>query len=586
MSSASMISNLILRWRILFLLFFAATTSYAEPVTTGLAASGAILSTLHSILDTTAEVSQTVSAFSELYSEMNADGEISEEGQKFIQEIQEVESIARDVGYTHEQTEDLLKTDRDGAQKLVYVLKKMTQAIRTAKSATRLIQRIATKAQIAQIEAAETEKEILKVQYKILLEARRKSLLEKKEKLKEALEKKHYLDQKEKEIEARGGLGLGKIGIYSFPKLSSQFKEAIDLSKKLQKKLIFLILPIFMAGVAFNSLKLSSADKIWKLIQNVLLCFFWFMITPQLIQWILEVSQALSREFVAHELVKKSVLHPPDPTAWINLFNAFSWVYSNFKIICFELADFSFNLILSLLILFFPAVIFMMKIVGNDRDFFPFLAGFIALSLWPLFWNLTGLFTHQLFQSESLFSAANIASVACAFFQLVSPYFAYKILQGSGGIEAISGVAGKMAGGVGMALGSKRTSEGASSIATGVGKGISYLGTQFGQRAVAAQRRLSEERKNPGSTVSSQAVQGMRGLISNHGTARSQGNNSPSSSTHSRNSSGSTSSANFRSESGLQTSEQSSTARILSGLKAARRIRPSPGIRPTDRSKK
>ena len=555
----------------LFLLY-PQTAVHAEPVTTAIAGTSAVVSALSSILDTTGELSQTLQAFNELYSEMDLNGEVSEEGQKFIQEVQDMESIARDVGYTQDQTEDLLKTDREGAKKLFLVLRKMTQAIRTAKSATKLVQRITTKAQIAQIEASETEKEILKVQYKILLEARRQSLSEKKEKLKEALERKNYLDQKEKEIKSRGGLGFGKIGIYTFPKLSSNFKDAIHFSKVLQKKLIFLILPIFMAGVGFNILKLSGADQTWKLIQNVFLCFFWFMIAPLLVEWILEVSQAFAQEFLKEELARGASSNPPDATGYMGIYNWCSWIYSNIKIFVFEVTDFAFSIVLSILIIAFPMVIFMMKIVGNGRDFFPFLAGFIALSLWPLFWNFTGLFAYKMWHSDGLLSSAGLSSVACALFQFGSPYFSYKLLQGSGGLEAVTGAASKVGGApgkalsIGMGMGQNergnRTAHAVSSVATGLAKTAGYLGTQAGQRAVAASRRMRAEKQNPQSTLGSVLTQGLRGAVSNQSVAQAQ--NAPASAN----------SSNAGATPRNQQSIKTSAGRVLQGFKPARRIRP------------
>ena len=480
------------------------------------------VSTLFDSSSELAELSDAAHSFEDLYGEFNEDSSKPNDGQSVIQKLREVESLAREVGYTKEQIEDLLSTDKAGSQSLTYAVRKLTQAVRIKKKIWSAFSKLDKKAQAAQIETAQTEKEILKAQYKLLAEQQKAALEAKKEVLKKLLEQKKFQEAQQLEIKKRGGLRWGKIGIYSFPDLNTSFKEAVSIADLLRKKLLTLILMAFLFRRIQLGVSFGGSDAYGKLIIDTVLCAFWMWVTPELIKVITEQSTALAREVADSTILKgmseaSKVLEPPKVSGWTEIYNWIDWLFSNIKAVAFLVTSFIFNLGLSGLIVFLPIVIFSHYMLGFSMGLGLFMSMFVGLSLWPLFWNVIGALGLRLWNSSEIMSLGNLTSVCLSLAQFVAPVVGYRLLQGHGAMETLGKAASTITGAPAMlgALG-KIISKSSAPIARGVGGATKYTASQSIQRGHAALSRMREEHGSTGATRSSVATQGFHGLVSNH----------------------------------------------------------------------
>ena len=107
---------------------------------------------ISTVSDTTSELSGAADAFGDLYSEIDNGSEVSPDGRATISKIREVETLAREAGYTKEEVDDLLGTDRTELQSLASTLRRMTQAIRAGKRIVHLVSKLEAKAHVSQLE--------------------------------------------------------------------------------------------------------------------------------------------------------------------------------------------------------------------------------------------------------------------------------------------------------------------------------------------------------------------------------------------------------------------------------------------------
>ena len=88
-----------------------------DPLTVAAVASAAA-GTVNSITDAASEVSASASAFSDLYGEIDSEAVVSEDGQRIVNKIQETENLAREVGYTKEEIDNIIKSQMPLEEKL------------------------------------------------------------------------------------------------------------------------------------------------------------------------------------------------------------------------------------------------------------------------------------------------------------------------------------------------------------------------------------------------------------------------------------------------------------------------------------
>lgn len=563
-----------------------------------------------SLTDGVGELGDATSAFSELYGELNPDAEVSKESQALIQQIQETEALAREAGYTADQIQSLLQTDHEDVKKLSSILKRMTKAVQVSKQVSRMFSKLEKKAQVAEVEAAQTEREILKAQYQMIAQARIARLEPKKEELKNKIERKKFLESKEREVQKKGGLKWGKIGVYSFPDLNLSFREALSISEVLKKALMILIFPIFLLRRVRIGVVFGGEEQYHKLLRDTVLCAVWLLVLPQIIPLISETTSLLAarvaeshfisspppfvlenRPSLATPAAERRIIGFPSSSekdssqsfsalgdssslsgrvsesrisqpslgfGWQGIYDSIAWIFQNVKLLAFGICEFVFNLGLAVLIVFMPLIIFSSTMLQFSIGVKSYLSMYIALSLWPLFWNVIGLLAIRMWDQSELASLSSLSSVILALAQFLAPFFGYKFMQGHGALESLGSTAMSIVNAPGKALASAQklvqTPQGnptaLSRAAQGLVKGSTYAATQAVQRGYSAYQRGKEEAGSRDSTRNSIVSQGLRGFVSNQAKT-----------------------APVYRLGGPMSNLKTASSRVLEGLKPAQRIR-------------
>jgi hypothetical protein len=255
---------------------------------------GGVSSALGTVSDLTSEVSSSATAFQELYSEIDSEAQISEDGQRILDRVQEIESLAREIGYTSEELDELGHTDPEDVKKLSTTLRSITQAVRVGKRASRLVLKLDQKAKVAEIESAQLEREQLVAMYRLIRLQQEANLQAIEDRLREAKEKKNEIQSLREELSKKGVKTFGKTGILSFPRQSISIESAIDAGNKMKPYLMGLMLLVFLARVVYQQFSFGGINSYGDLIRDTLICGFLMMIYPELVRGSLVLSDGLA----------------------------------------------------------------------------------------------------------------------------------------------------------------------------------------------------------------------------------------------------------------------------------------------------
>lgn len=418
--------------------------SFAYDPFTIMAVAGAAVSAVSAVTDAAGEVAGVTDAVGELYGELDSDAEVSASGQKLVTKLREVEATAREAGYTKEEIETLLQTDRGEVKSLVAVLKKLTNAIRTGKRVLQLISKLEKKAQMAQVETLEVEKEQLRVQHRVLNELVARRLDEKKSKLEETLSKKQDVERHLKEVKARGAKSFGASGVWTFPKIDKVLEKSLALAKRIRPAFFGLVLLAFFIRLVFYQFGLFGIPTFGVLIRDVILFGVLMCAFPDLVHLMVGMSHTLSEQIAGNRL--QELTEAPKLEGAFTWWGGLIWVCSWIRFIAFCLTDFLFNFGLAFLVILFPLIIFMAQMLGLRILLPVFFTMFLVFSLWPFFWNVVGLLASDLWVMKTDSYADHLKTAFFSLLQLISPFVILKVLSGHGIGQAVGSVAGKVSG--------------------------------------------------------------------------------------------------------------------------------------------
>jgi len=507
-----------------------------DPLTVAAVASAAA-GTVNSITDAASEVSASASAFSDLYGEIDSEAVVSEDGQRIVNKIQETENLAREVGYTKEEIE-ALGGDRQKVKKLSELMHKMARAIRTGKRVARLVGKLEKKAQLAQVEGTDIQREQLAVEYLMYRQAYEMELDKKIAALKKKLEEDKYLKDRKKEIEARGGRKWGKWAIYTFPNLNSTLKATLEVAISIRGYLLSLLLALFMLRVIYLEIKLSGEADYGRLLQDAVLCAFWLAVFPSVVNLIADVSGSLADKIaVLNNVPRPEFTAAPTGSSMSAIIDKISWFITMIPVIIFKTADVMFNVGTSVVILAFPIIIIASRMLNLSPGIATTVSILLSLMLWPFLWNGLGAITLKVWHQKEVLARDCLEATIISAVQFVSPFFAQKMLHGTAGAvitqslmhhahQGAKAVPGHAQGVINGIRGSK---EGKGSV---IGKTLGgmagYLPAQGMQRIFAAVQRGKTEfdkgrADNSKNNVTSIASQAARGAIMNN--ARSANSN-------------------------------------------------------------
>ena len=465
----------------------------------------AVVSTTASVVstvsETAGEVAASADAFGELYGEINSDADISEDGNRLIQEIKEIESLAYEAGYTKEEVEQLSAdaANSKDARKLSTTLRSITKAVRAGKRVARLLMKLEQKAKLAEVESAQIEREQLVVLYKQLRVENERNLREIKERLREEKDKRDQIRVLKTEEKKSGAKVFGRTGVLSFPKQESVIEEAIRMATMMRPSLFSLMLFIFLVRALAYQFGFFGPAKYGDLIRDAVVCAVLLMVFPELVRASVTLCNDLAAKVCMKELQDVqpgSLDFPSEMGLWVKTRVLLEWLFQWVKYLAFVGARFLANFGLAFLILLFPIVIFCSQMLNFSIAWPIFLGGFLSICLWPLFWNATGMLAVMLWRKQDVSISDQIATILFSLLQFLSPLIGMATLKGQPIAKSLQS-AGKLVGGVvsggtalvaGQAAGFAKGAIGASGGST-AGRLLSYPINQGASRIAAAGSR-------------------------------------------------------------------------------------------------
>jgi hypothetical protein len=389
-------------------------------------------SIISSVSDGASELAGAADAMSEVYSEVDPEAEVSQGAKRLVEKMREVQALAQEVGETKDAVDSLLQHDRAQAKSLTAVLKKLTQAVRTAKRLGRLLSKLEKKAQMAQIESVELEREQLRVQYKLLEQQISSELDKKKATLQELASKRQQMATHLAEMRAKGAKAFGRSGVFSFPKSDIVVQKAVELAKKVRPLLVGLIALAFFLRLVFYQVSISGSHRYGDLVRDVIVCGFLLAAFPQIVDGCIGVSSFLAKAIVGSSL--QDLTEAPAQPAGSFILNwdqYVLWIASWVRFGVYCITEFLFSFGIAFLIFLFPIVIFASSMLNLTMAWPVFLSSFCLLTLWPFFWNAIGVFASTLPLADSLTIADQLKILLFSLLQLVSPFVAISVLRGS-----------------------------------------------------------------------------------------------------------------------------------------------------------
>ena len=465
----------------------------------------AVVSTTASVVstvsETAGEVAASADAFGELYGEINSDADISEDGNRLIQEIKEIESLAYEAGYTKEEVEQLSAdaANAKDARNLSTTLRSITKAVRAGKRVARLLMKLEQKARLAEVESAQIEREQLVVLYKQLRVENERNLREIKERLREEKDKRDQIRVLKTEEKKSGAKVFGRTGVLSFPKQESVIEEAIRMATMMRPTLFSLMLFVFLVRALAYQFGFFGPAKYGDLIRDAVACAVLLMVFPELVRASVTLCNDLAAKVGMKELQDVqpgSLDFPSEMGLWVKTRVLLEWLFQWIKYLAFVGARFLANFGLAFLILLFPIVIFCSQMLNFSIAWPIFLGGFLSICLWPLFWNATGMLAVMLWRKQDVSISDQIATILFSLLQFLSPLIGMATLKGQPIAKSLQS-AGKLVGGVvsggtalvaGQAAGFAKGTIGASG-GSAVGRLLSYPINQGASRIAAAGSR-------------------------------------------------------------------------------------------------
>lgn len=384
------------------------------------------------------EVGGAVSAFSELYGEIDQDAEISEEGRRIRNDVEVIQSLANEAGYTAEEVEGLF--DRERIEGIEGNIRQVTKAIRAGKRAAALVRRTDKRVQNAQIESNEIEKEQLSQMYKLVAQGERARLDALKRELKSEIDKQNQIRELRTEIKARGGREFKAHGVIAYPKTERVVESAIETAKRLRAPLFSLMLLVFLGRLIYYLFGLRTISGGFDLVRDTIVCSMLLMVFPELVRAISGASLSLADSVIRGNTVEiqAHILNPPDMPSVLRetklfFLAIFQWV----KALGFFIIDFIMQFGLAFLVMLFPIVIFLSQMMNFQVGFPVFLGMFITISLWPLFWNLVGVASEILLKDTRNSFGNQLYGVLLSVIQVVTPFAVLKLFSASGVFDSL-----------------------------------------------------------------------------------------------------------------------------------------------------
>jgi hypothetical protein len=234
------------------------------------------------------------------------------------------------------------------------------------------------------------------------------------------------------------------------PAIDLILQSGFSLFSKVSVMMLGLIGTIFLMRVIALQARFAHAEDYATLLKDVVLYFAMIQLFPILVRMIYSTGAGLATK----------ISFVPVTVAQSKLDDFFSSMFFDFQIlkitakigdfVILNLAQGFYSIFTALLLSIAPIFIFMSTILGFEKGLGFYFTTIISISLWPVVWNLIGLFGKELFNStDSSTLTIIIYWFLIQLLQLLSPLFCLfllKSLSPSGVVTKIIGMGSKIGG--------------------------------------------------------------------------------------------------------------------------------------------
>jgi hypothetical protein len=226
--------------------------------------------------------------------------------------------------------------------------------------------------------------------------------------------------------------------------------SGLSMFTKVSALMIGLVGIVFMMRIVTLQTRFASLYEYGSVLKDTVLYFVMLSLFPMLIRLIYGTSSKIALK----------ISYSPVTLAQSKLdefLSSLFFEYQFMKIIAkigdfiiINLAQGMYSIFTALLLSIAPIIIFMSTVLGFEKGLGAYFSSLISISLWPVVWNLIGLFGKELFNSyESSTLTVVVYWMIIQFFQLLSPLFCLfllKSLSPSGVVTKVIGLGAKLGG--------------------------------------------------------------------------------------------------------------------------------------------
>jgi len=478
----------------------------------------AIASTVSSTLKIGQDVAGSMDAGLDLYREVEPDASISSSGQKMVENVDHIKTMALDLGYNASEISDVLNGKDTYYQGVEGDIRKLTRAIHAGKNIVKTLGGLEKKSQASNVESLEVQKQQLSTLNRILTEEQSQTLEPLKEKLEVATGRKKEALSLRKKLYDAGVKTYSKSSLLSFPITENIVNVSLEASKKLVP-ILFVILSIILGiRLIYYEVSLKDPSQYRKLISDLVLCVFLLGFYPDIIHLMMNcvetVANASSGLFGvnAYNIIDPHKFEPPHTDSGVYGFLKsvnFEWLRNWVIYLAYLWAQAMFNIGIGILVVMLPIVLLLGVMLGAQIAWQIYLGLILIFMMWPIMWNMVGGVGEMVWSSNLDALSSLILGIVLSILQIISPLITPRLLRGQTMGEAATGAMSHLKMVKGDVVGASR------STASAVMYSNDQISGRKGAGSAAAQ-------SYDGSKMGKMA-QGFTGFVMNHSSQKGVG---------------------------------------------------------------
>lgn len=408
---------------------------------TALAVANAALGTINGISGNSRGLDGGVlSELTELYQEIDSSPEISEDGQRLISNIDELNHLARELGMSADEIAQLMNDIQKPTSNLAKNISNITRSIRTGKQLVSTFNTIDNKVRAAQLEGVDIQRQQLKVLYSQLARQQMEEINAKKTLLREKIALKSEYQSRVDEMNRKGFFVYKDTRILAIPMRkfsenslrtndsersnSALLAKSMNLINKTALPISMIVFVSLIARLVMIAIGLKTRMSINEVVMNAFGIIIISYIIPDIIVFINDSISGLSEEYLK---IVKSDTKQISSISIASISNALLIALHYIQYIIYIIGEYIINILKALTVLFIPAALLASAIFFNFSILNMVLMTFFMLSLVPVIWNAFGAFSSELMSGFGPGNEADHAqifvSLLIAVLQVLSPLY-------------------------------------------------------------------------------------------------------------------------------------------------------------------